>query len=69
VFECAGLFNEESALSEVGFEVLTAVSIKMAVFWVVVPCKLVKFTNVSEVRAASIIREISWSDDGGSTDL
>jgi hypothetical protein len=29
---------------------------KMAVFWVVVPCSLVKFTNVSEVLVASIIR-------------
>jgi hypothetical protein len=28
----------------------------MAVFWVVAPCSLVKFTNVSEVLAASIIR-------------
>jgi hypothetical protein len=35
----------------VGFEVLTAVSTKMAVFWVVAPCSLVKFTNVSEVNA------------------
>jgi hypothetical protein len=31
----------------------------MAVFWVVAPCSLVeKFTNVSEVLAASIIRAI-----------
>jgi hypothetical protein len=27
----------------VGFEVLTAVSMKMAVFWVVAPCSLVEF--------------------------
>jgi hypothetical protein len=27
---------------EVGFEVLTVVSMKMAVFWVVAPCSLVK---------------------------
>jgi hypothetical protein len=39
--------------TQVGFEVLTAVSTKMAVFWVV-------------VLAASIIRAI---DDGGSKDL
>jgi hypothetical protein len=26
---------------EIGFEVLTAVSTKMAVFWVVTPCSLV----------------------------
>jgi hypothetical protein len=43
----------------VGFEVLTAVSKKMAVFWVVAPCSLAKFTNVSEVLAASIIRAMS----------
>jgi hypothetical protein len=30
--------------------------IKMAVFWVAAPCDLVKFTNISEVLAASIIR-------------
>jgi hypothetical protein len=29
-----------------------AVSIKMAVFWVVVPCSLVEVTDVSEVLAA-----------------
>jgi hypothetical protein len=38
------------------FEVLTVVSMKMVVFWVVAPCSLVKFTDVSEVLAASIIR-------------
>jgi hypothetical protein len=26
---------------------------KMAVFWVVVPCSVVEFTNVSEVLAAA----------------
>jgi hypothetical protein len=30
----------------------------MVVFWIVAPCSLVKFTDVSEVLAASIIREI-----------
>jgi hypothetical protein len=29
-------------LKEVGFEVLTAVSTKMAVFWIVPPCRLVE---------------------------
>jgi hypothetical protein len=29
---------------------------KMAVFWVVAPCTLVKFTDVSEACTASIIR-------------
>jgi hypothetical protein len=32
------------------------IQLKMAVFWVVAPCSLVKFTNVSEVLAASILR-------------
>jgi hypothetical protein len=30
----------------------------MAVFWVVAPCSLVKFTDVSEVLVASIMRKI-----------
>jgi hypothetical protein len=46
---------ESNVRLRVGFEVLTAVSTKMAVFWVVAPCSLV-VTNVSEVLAASIIR-------------
>jgi hypothetical protein len=37
-----------------GFEVLTAVSTKMAVSWVVTPCNLVEVTDVSEVLAASV---------------
>jgi hypothetical protein len=45
-----------SICCKVGFEVLTAVSTEMAVFWVVAPCSLVKSANVSEVLAASIIR-------------
>jgi hypothetical protein len=32
---------------------------KMAVFWVVAPCSLVKVTNVSDVLAASIIRAMT----------
>jgi hypothetical protein len=36
----------------VGFEVLMAGSMKMAVFWVVAPCSLV-ITNISEVLATS----------------
>jgi hypothetical protein len=37
------------------FEVLTAASLKTIVFWVAVSCSQ-KFTDVSEVLAASIIR-------------
>jgi competence protein ComGF len=43
----------------VRFEVPTAVSLKMAVFWVVAPCSLVKFTDVSEVLTVFIIRAMS----------
>jgi hypothetical protein len=43
----------------VRFQVLTAASMKMAVFWVVVPCSLVQVYRVSEVLAASIIRAMS----------
>jgi hypothetical protein len=32
----------EAGRDEVGFEVLTTVSMKMAVFWVVAPCSLVE---------------------------
>jgi hypothetical protein len=42
--------------AELRFEVLTAASIKMAVFWVVAPCSLVEIYRLSEVLAASIIR-------------
>jgi hypothetical protein len=37
------------------FQVLTAASVKMAVFWVVAPRSLVKFTDIAEVFAATII--------------
>jgi hypothetical protein len=43
----------------VRFQVLTAASIKMAVLWVYAPCSLVKFTDVSEALAASIIKAVS----------
>jgi hypothetical protein len=33
--------------------------LKMVVFWVVAPCRLVEVYNVSEVLAASIIRAMS----------
>jgi hypothetical protein len=37
-------FGQNSTnLTEAGFEVLTAVSTKMAVFWVVAPCIFVEF--------------------------
>jgi hypothetical protein len=42
----------------VGFEVLTAVSTKMAVFWVVAPCSLVEVYQPSEVLAAFMIRAL-----------
>jgi hypothetical protein len=39
--------------------------VKIAVFWVVAPGSLVKFTNVSEVLAPSIIRAMSRPDYRG----
>jgi hypothetical protein len=39
-----------------GFEVLTAVSTKMAVFWVLTPCSLVEVYQRFRGIAASIIR-------------
>jgi hypothetical protein len=33
--------NQENIVIRVGFEVLTAVSMKIAVFWVVAPCSMV----------------------------
>jgi hypothetical protein len=38
---------------------------QMAVFWVIAPCSLVEFTDVSEALAASIISAMG-PDDGGS---
>jgi hypothetical protein len=47
-----------------------AVSMKMAVFWAVAPCRLVKVYYVSEVRTASNIWAITHNPvDGGSMDL
>jgi hypothetical protein len=43
----------------VRFEVLWAASMKITVVWVVAPCSLVKFTDVSEVLAAFIVRAMS----------
>jgi hypothetical protein len=40
----------------VKIQVLTAVSMKLAVFWVVACCRSVEFTDVSEVFAASMLR-------------
>jgi hypothetical protein len=43
VLACCPLVNlENSARIYVGFEVLMAARMKMAVFWVVVPCSLVE---------------------------
>jgi hypothetical protein len=47
--------------TKVRFQVLTAVSMKMAVFWDLCCVVWYKFNNVSEVLAASIIRVMSFS--------
>jgi hypothetical protein len=58
--------NKKKMLNLVGAEGLMALSLKMAVLWVVAPCSLVKFTDISEVLAASIIRAVTHlPDDGG----
>jgi hypothetical protein len=43
------------------FVEVTATTLKMAVFWVVVPCRLDKFTRVSEVCTASIIMAMCFT--------
>jgi hypothetical protein len=48
----------------VGFEVLTAVSMKMAVFWVVAPCRLVEVYQRFKGPCSG-----HRPDDGGSKDL
>jgi hypothetical protein len=49
---------------EIGFEVLTAVSTKMAVFWVVAPCSLVEVYQ--RFRGSCCLHH--HGDDGGSKD-
>jgi hypothetical protein len=50
------------------FEVLTAVSTKMAVFWVVAPCSLVEVYQ--RFRGPCCLDQCSHRpDDGGSKDL
>jgi hypothetical protein len=53
---------------QVGFEVLTAVSTKIAVFWVVAPCSLVEVYH--RFRGPCCLHHpASRLDDGGSKDL
>jgi hypothetical protein len=40
----------------IGFEVLTAVTMKCSVFWHITPCSPVKVTDVSKEHITSIIR-------------
>jgi hypothetical protein len=44
-------------------------NLKMAVFWVVASCSLAKFTDVSEVLAASIIRATNTGSRAGGVGL
>jgi hypothetical protein len=53
----------------VRFKVLTAARMKMAVSGLLSHVVWYKFTDVSEVFSASIIRETHRSDDGGSKHL
>jgi hypothetical protein len=52
----------------VGFEVLTAVSTKMAVFWVVAPCSLVEVYHRFR-DLCCLHHQADRPDDGGSKDL
>jgi hypothetical protein len=58
-------------LLHVGFEVLTAVSTKMAVFWIVAPCSLVEVYQ--RFRGPCCLHHQGPSghrrDDGGSKDI
>jgi hypothetical protein len=56
-------FSLCSSINEVKFQVLTAASMNMAVFWVGAPCSLV------EVYLRSIIRATHRPSDGGSKHL
>jgi hypothetical protein len=47
------------------FQVLTAVCMKMAAFWIAAPCSLVKCTDVSEALSAPVIRAMSALLDDG----
>jgi hypothetical protein len=42
----------------VGFQVVTAANMKMAVRWNIAPCSLVQVTDISELHIASIISVI-----------
>jgi hypothetical protein len=55
----AVLNNPLSPVSSVGFEVLTAVSTKMAVFWVVASCSLVEVYQ----RFSALIMEAARSSE------
>jgi hypothetical protein len=61
-----GRWNEDIIQILVGFEVLTAVSMKMAVFWVVAPCSLVEVCQ--RFRGPCCVHH-QGPDDGGSKDL
>jgi hypothetical protein len=43
-------YETQRFITEVGFEVLTAVSMKIAVFWIVAPCSLVEVNFYQTTR-------------------
>jgi hypothetical protein len=51
----------------VGFELLTAVRTKMAVFWIVAPCSLAEVYQ--RFRGPCCLHHQGRPDDGGSKDL
>jgi len=58
-------FNVRECRKRVGFEVLTWMLMKIAVFWDMTPCSLVEFVDVSEGIFAYVIKV----RDGGSRTL
>jgi hypothetical protein len=50
------------------FQILTATSMKMAVFWDVAPCSLVILTDVSEEFTVLMMEAVSTSETSVSTD-
>jgi hypothetical protein len=57
----------ELCCHRVRFEVLTAVSTRMAVFWVVAPCSLVEVYQ--RFRGPCYLSDTYRPEDGGSKDL
>jgi hypothetical protein len=56
-----GICFGETSRFQIRFQVLTEASMKITVFWDVVPCSLVEVYSRSEAVAASIVRAMTSS--------